>query len=91
MDKDSIQTILEQYSIIKRHGQRQHTNYTGTVFYNKEAVYKLYKDSIQTILEQYSIIKRHGQRQHTNYTGTVFYNKEAWTKTAYKLYWNSIL
>ena len=69
MDKDSIQTILEQYSIIKRHGQRQHTNYT----------------------EQYSIIKRHGQRQHTNYTGTVFYNKEAWTKTAYKLYWNSIL
>ena len=49
------------------------------------------KDSIQTILEQYSIINRHGQRQHTNYTGTVFYNKEAWTKTAYKLYWNSIL
>ena len=37
MDKDSKQTILEQYSIIKRHGQRQHTNYTGTVFYNKEA------------------------------------------------------
>ena len=86
MDKDTIQTILEQYSIIKRHGQRQHTNYTGTVFYRG-----MDKDSIQTILEQYSIIKRHGQRQHTNYTGTVFYNKEAWTKTAYKLYWNSIL
>ena len=73
MDKDSIQTILEQYSIIKRHGQRHHTNYTG-VFYTK----------------------KHGQRQHTiikrlDYTGTVFYNKEAWTKTAYKLYWNSIL
>ena len=61
MDKDIIQTILEQYSIIKRHGQRQHTNYTGTVFYNKEAWTKTaYKLSLSMplyyrILFQYSL------------------------------------